>query len=158
MNKSSIKNVAICILLAYSIAVSLLYDFSIDNCCEKEYDSYLGRIVGTSIRFPNTYMQNFTSKNLSDSTDVVLEELINNKNIWGSFQFDQKKEFILICLIYGDLQGGSLAELLILAGPESKRISDDLNKISNKILRDKFNLSDEGISNFRNKIAFLQGE
>lgn len=122
-------------------------------------DLYIGRIIRSTLRFPYNSLNRYISNPKGETSEAIIQELINN-NLWNKFTYNEKKEFTLICLIYGinDMQGGSLTSLLILLGPDSIKISTELSTISDDILKNRFYLNSSGIDSFRKTLDFLSGK
>lgn len=132
-----------------------LYSMKYEKSSEISFNFYIARLLRASLRFPPGVVSKHISCSDCEGTEDVINEMIKKK-IWQNFSYNQKKEFTLLYLIYCKDEGGGLTLFLIMTGKDSTRVINDIGKISNKILIDKFELNTDGIKNYRNRLQMLK--
>jgi len=121
------------------------------------FSKYVGRLISASLRFPPDSFRSAIAEPNGESVEAVLESLDGSSD-WKKFSYEQKREFTLIALLYCNVEGGSLTDLIQLLGKDSKQVTSDLQLIPDQVLIDRVHFNPEGIKTFREQSAFLSGQ
>ena len=83
-------------------------------------------------------------------------ELINLAAQVKQFNYAEKREFLLLTLLYCDVQGGAAVILFRSVEPDGVRLSEELSAIPNSVLTERLGQSVDSVQHFRNNLNVLK--
>lgn len=115
-----------------------------------------GRLARAALRFPTGYFATAIQAPRGETVEDVLVDLKRN-GTWDALAYEEKREIVFIALIYCNVEGGEMVALLQMLGSDSRRISSDIEAVSDGALHDKWGWDSERVVQFRQQLQFLRG-